>query len=232
MTKTILLSCIFLAAACLGVWAHEGHTKPAGEKGMAGMKGMETPLDEPAVQPARPAQSELKVMMSHLKQPEYIHVIINVMPLVGMGLGAALLLAGLRLESEGMREAGLALVVLAGVITFPTVKFGQHAYDRLYEQIPMEAQQWLDVHMSRAEKLQWFFYLTAALAAWALVSSRKKKPAAARQAQAALAAAGLCAALAGWISHAGGQVRHSEFRLGPPMNNAKPMKEPHRQTEP
>ena len=232
MNKVIALSTALFVVSCLGVSAHEGHTKPAGGKGMAGMEGMATPMDEPAVQPPRPAQSELKVMMGHLKQPEYIHVIINVMPLVGMGLGATLLLAGLWLESEGIREAGLALVVLAGVITFPTIKFGQHAYDRIYEQIPMEAQQWLDVHMSRAENLQWFFYLTGVLAAWALVSSRKKKPAAVRQAQATLAAAGLCTALAGWISHAGGQVRHSEFRLGPPAHNAKPMKESHRQTEP
>ncbi len=232
MKKIIALSAALMAAVSVGVSAHEGHTKPAGGKGMAGMEGMATPMDDPAVQPPRAAQGELKVMWSHLKQPEYIHVIINVMPLVGMGLGAGLLLAGLWLESDGMREAGLALIVLAGVITFPTVKFGQHAYDRLYEQIPLEAQQWLDVHMSRAERLQWFFYLTGALAAWALVSSRKKKPAAVRQAQATLAAAGLCAALAGWISHAGGQVRHSEFRLGPPLHNAKPMKEPHRHTEP
>lgn len=229
MTKTIALAAALLATGCIGAAAHEGHQKSSGGQPQAPMS---MPMDEPAVQPPRPAQSELKVLMSHFKQPEYIHVIINVLPLVGMGLGAALLLAGLRLESEGMREAGLALVVLAGFITFPTVKFGQHAYDRLYEQIPLEAQQWLDVHMSRAERLQWFFYLTGALAAWALASSRKKKPSALRQAQASLAAAGLCAALAAWISHAGGQVRHPEFRLGPPMNNAKPMKEAHRPTEP
>ena len=229
MNKIIALSAALLAAVCLGASAHEGHKHSSGEPAQAPMT---MPMDDAAVQPPRPAQSEWKVMWSHLQQPEYIHVIINVLPLVGMGLGAGLILAGLWLESEGMREAGLALVVLAGVITFPTVKFGQHAYDRLYEQIPLEAQQWLDVHMSRAEKLQWFFYLTGALAAWAFASSRKKKPAAIRQAQTTFVAAGLCAALAGWISHAGGQVRHSEFRLGPPMHNAAPMKEPHRHTEP
>ncbi len=230
MNKIIALSLTLVAAACLGVSAHEGHTHPAGGQGKAGMEGM--PMDDAAVQPSRPAQSEWKVMAHHFQQPEYIHVIINVMPLVGMGLGAGLIFAGLRLESEGMREAGLALVVLAGVITFPTIKFGQHAYDRLYEQIPLEAQQWLDVHMSRAERLQWYFYLTGALAAWALASSRKKKPSAVRQAQATLLAAGICAALAGCISHAGGQVRHSEFRMGPPMHNAKPMMESHRQSVP
>ena len=31
-----------------------------------------------------------------------------------------------------------------------------------------------------------------------------------------------------WISHAGGQVRHSEFRMDPPVHNAKPMQEPSR----
>ena len=217
MTKIIVLSVVLLVSAVGSVRAHEGHSKPR----------MTKSIEEPSVQPARPAQSELKVMMGHLKQPEYIHVLINVMPLVGMALGAALLLAGLGLKSEGIREGGLALVVLAGVITFPTIAFGQRAYDRLYEQIPLEAQQWLDVHMNRAEKLQWIFYLTAALALWALVNSRMKKPSAVRQAQAAMAAAGLCAALAAWISHAGGQVTHSEFRMGPPMSNVMPTKESH-----
>lgn len=227
MTKTIIFMLMLLAGSCMPAAAHEGHAHHS-----EGPEPMTMPMDQPAVQPPRAAQSEWKVLKSHLKQPEYIHVIINVMPLVGMALGAGLLLAGLRLESEGMREAGLALVVLAGVITFPTVKFGQHAYDRLYEQIPLEAQQWLDVHMSRAERLQWFFYLTGGLAAWALASSRKRTPSASRQAQATLLAAGVCAALAAWISHAGGQVRHPEFRLGPPMGQTKPMKEAHRPTEP
>lgn len=63
---------------------------------------------------------------------------------------------------------------------------------------------------------------------WAFNGSRKAKPAAARQAQAALVATLLCAVVAGWISHAGGQVRHSEFRMGPPVHNAKPMQESRR----
>lgn len=227
MRKIISLSWALVAACSMAASAHEGHHPSGG-----GQAPMTMPMDQPAVQPARPAVSEWKALLHHLTQPEYLHVVINPMPVIGMGLGAALIFAGLRLESGGMREAGLAVVVLTALMTFPTIKLGQHAYDRLYEQIPLEAQQWLDVHMSRAEKLQWFFYLTGALAAWALASSRRKKPAAARQAQATLAAAGVCAALAAWISHAGGQVRHEEFRMGPPMHNAAPMKEPHRPTEP
>lgn len=210
MKKLVLIAVLSLAP--LGASAHKAHKKPAGGTAASAP----TPIDEPSVQPPRPAVGELKLLLSHLKQPEYIHVILNALPLAGMAFGAALLLAGLRLESEGMKEAGLALVAFAGVITFPAIQSGQRAYDRLYERIPLEAQQWLDVHMSRAENLQWIFYLAAALAAWALFSSRKKRPGALRQAKAALAAAGLCAVLAAWIGHAGGQVRHPEFRLGPP----------------
>lgn len=227
MSKIISLSWALVAACGLAAAAHEGHHPSGGQQAP-----MTMPMDHPAVQPARPAVSEWKVLLHHLTQPEYLHVVINPMPVIGMGLGAALIFAGLWLESEGMREAGLALVVLTALITFPTIKLGQHAYDRLYEQIPLEAQQWLDVHMNRAEKLQWLFYLTGVLAAWALAGSRKKKPTARRQAQATLAAAGLCAAVAGWISHAGGQVRHEEFRMGPPTSNARPMKQSHRPTQP
>jgi len=59
------------------------------------------------------------------------------------------------------------------------------------------------------------FYASGALAAVALVLSRLGRPAALRAAQASLCAAVFSAALAGWIIHAGGQVRHPEFRLGP-----------------
>lgn len=233
MKKPILIIGLLLAACGLSL-AHERH----GQKG--GAEAPKTPahgekaaaLDDQSVAPPRPAQSELKVFLSHFNKSDYIHVLINPLPIYGMLLGAALLLAGLRLQSDGMRESGLALIVLAGVITFPTVQLGQRAYDRLYERIALEGQQWLDVHMSRAENLQWFFYLTAVLAGWALVSSRKKKPSALRQAQISLAAAGFCAALAGWIAHAGGQVRHEEFRLGPPARNAQPMTHHERPTEP
>lgn len=222
-TRTLVVG--LLLGACAASLAHERHGQKGGPARPQAQAhgGVRTGLDDQNVAPPRPAQSELKVFLSHFNKPEYIHVLINPLPIYGMALGAALLLAGLRLESDGMREAGLALVVLAGAITFPTVLFGQRAYDRLYEQIALEGQQWLDEHMSRAENLQWLFYATAILAAWALIRSRKKKPAAWRQAQVSLAAAGLCAALAGWISHAGGQVRHEEFRLGPPARNAQPM---------
>lgn len=179
--------------------------------------------------PAAPAQaaptreehrSELGIVLSHLDKPEYWHVLINPIPIFGSGLGALLLLAALWRRSEDLRLAGLTVVLAVGVIVFPTVKAGQRAYDRIYETIPLEAQQWLDVHMERAETLQYVFYLAAILAAAALVARKKRPELFERLTRATLAATALSAALAGWIAHAEGQVTHDEFREGPPPTSA------------
>lgn len=218
-----LLAALFLLA-CASAFGHERHSQPAAGSSPAA-------LDAPAVQAPRAPRGELEVFMSHLKQPEYLHVVVNPLPIYAMALGAVLLLAGLLRPIQGVREAGLALIVLAGASTLPTVLLGQRAYDRLYMQVDLEAQRWLDVHMSRAERLQWLFYATAGTGALALLATRRGRPAAGRLAQAALAGSAVCAAAAGWIAHAGGQVRHPEFRLGPPAHDAESMKERHRPSE-
>lgn len=47
-----------------------------------------------------------------------------------------------------------------------------------------------------------------------------------------MAVSGLCAAVTGLIAHAGGQVRHTEFRTGPPtaraLKHAAPQLAPER----
>lgn len=191
--------------------------------------GHEAPEAAPAVStqasvvPARPAVGELAVLRMHLTQPEYWHVLINPFPILGMALAVPLLLFGLAMRSRGAKEAGLVLIMLTSLVTLATVKVGQRAYDRVYNRIELESQQWLDVHMERAEGAQWAFYLTGLLAALALVTSRRNTDWERRATLGALSGALLCSALGGWIAHAGGQVRHSEFRMGPPERNALPM---------
>lgn len=230
MIRTFALSVVLLVAAAAGVFAHEGHEQKAGGEGKDAMNGMPMPLDSPAVQPPRSAVGELRILRMHLTQPEYLHVLVHPFPILGMALAAPLLLFALAVRSRGAREAGLVLIMLAALGALATVKIGQKAYDRVYDRIELESQQWLDVHMERAEDAQWAFYLTGLLAALALAASRRKP---AWERPATLGAAGgalLCSALGGWIAHAGGQVRHSEFRLGPPVTNAKPMRD--RKTDP
>lgn len=205
---------------------HKEHAQP----------GVSAPAAPDAAARAGSPKSEIAMFFSHLKKPEYIHVLINPIPIFGMGLGLLFLLIAWFRPAEGLVAAGLAIVIATGLLTYPTVKLGQNAYDRMYQTLPLEGQMWLDVHMDRAEKFQYLFYLAALLAA-ATFWARRHRPAAVRRLMlATMATSGLCAALVGLIAHAGGQVNHAEFREGPPpagaLKKAPPMTHEERETVP
>lgn len=205
-----LLVVALVTAFAVSATAHEGHHGP---ESSAAAPAASAHSDEAA---SRPAVDELTALRMHLAQAEYWHVLIHPFPVLGMALAAPLLLFALAVRSRGAKEAGLVLIMLAALGAFTTVKIGQKAYDRVYKRIERESQQWLDIHMERAEDAQWAFYLTGLLAALALTASRRKPAWEERATLGALSGALLCSALGGWIAHAGGQVRHAEFRLGPP----------------
>ncbi len=194
----LLAVALFLAPFA---FSHEGHHRPAA-----------------AVPAARPAVSEAATMARHMRMPEYWHVLLNPIPPLGMISGGVVLAASFAFPAAA--EPGLTLVAVAGAVTWPTIELGQRAYDRLYDTLPREGQQWLDVHMARAEDTQWLFYLAAVVAAAALIARRKRWRAAGPLRAASLILAAACAAAAGWIAHAGGQVSHPEFRAGPPTAEA------------
>jgi hypothetical protein len=159
---------------------------------------------------------ELKLLLQHLKQPEYVHVLLNPLPVYGMGMGVIALLAALFTRSRGAKIIGLGLVFLAGVSAWPVIHYGQAGYDRVYAMSNGDAKQWLDLHMERAERWEYVFYVTALLAAVSTAALWKFPKATSPLLAATLMAAIACIVVGAWIGHAGGQVRHSEFRNGPP----------------
>lgn len=209
--RWLILAGLLVPGLARHLAAHEGHLEPMGTS---------VPVQQPAE--GRIPMTELQMVLSHIKYPDYIHVLINPFPLFGMAIGVGLLLVSLYTRSSGAREASLALIVIAGIVTLVTIKSGQGGYDRVYDTLPMESQQWLDVHMARAERLQYLFYGTSLVALISIISTRRRMDA--RRVLAFLTLLGgiACVAVAGWISHAGGQVRHMEFREGPPPAGALP----------
>ena len=172
------------------------------------------------VSPAAAASSEAALFWMHLHEPEYLHVLIAPLLGAGMALGALLILAGMTWPKSGASGTGLFLVLVSGAAAFPAIDLGQDAYDRVHDGLGSDPKQWLDVHMARAEHAQYFFYAAAVLAAIALIQAWRARPGSKAWRTAALVCAGLCAALSGWIAHAGAQVRHEEFREGPPPASA------------
>ena len=159
--------------------------------------------------------SDIRLLLGHLHQPEYLHVLLNPMPVYGMAAGAFMLIISL-LRQERDSSPILSWLVLVAIVTGFVFHYGEKGYDRVLAMSNAEARDWLDVHMHRAEMLVYFFYIVGVTAVASLLA-RKRRPKIGRTLEWVTAILALISVgLGGWISQAGGQVRHSEFREGSP----------------
>lgn len=144
--------------------------------------------------------------------PEYIHVLLNPIPVYGLAMGLPALTAALLARNRTAQSIGLGLVILASITVWPVTHYGEGAFKKIRGQADKTGQQWLDEHMERAEKLVYFFYATAFFGVVALVSRRKFPGAATPLAVTTLFFGVASLGAGGWIAKAGGQIRHPEFR--------------------
>ena len=145
-------------------------------------------------------------------KPEYLHVLLNPLPVYGLSLGVVVLVAGLIARSKAAQNIGLVVIILCAASAWPVLVFGQHGYNHLYPQLDTESQQWLDLHMERAERFVYAFYLTAVLGIAAVAMPKKYQKTNTTFVFLTLIAAIASLGIGGWISRAGGEVSHSEFR--------------------
>ncbi len=160
--------------------------------------------------------TEFQMLLQHLKQPEYLHILINPLPVYATVMAITALVISIFWLDKHAQVVSLILVVIACASVWPVMHYGQAAYDRVYAMSDMAAQQWLDLHMKRAEQFQYLFYTTALVALAGIIAAWKWPRALKGLCWAALVMSVASLSVAGWISHAGGQVRHAEFRAGPP----------------
>src|SRR5271166_6969635 len=99
-----------------------------------------------------------------LKKPEYIHVVLNHLPIYGTIFGALALAISLILRSRAAQITALILTLIAGASAYPVFVTGQRAYKTIRGVSDDDGDDFLDEHMDRAEKTIGAFYLLAALA--------------------------------------------------------------------
>ena len=150
-------------------------------------------------------------------KPEYLHVIFNHVPVIGLGLGVFALVLALILR--GGRQAqiiALAVILVSSAAAYPVLLLGRQGYKAVRGIADEAGQQWLDAHMDRAESTIYLYYLLTVVTLAALALPSWKPGTATPLAATTLLLATACLGAGGWISYAGGQVRHAEFRTGPP----------------
>jgi hypothetical protein len=155
-------------------------------------------------------------LLRDLRQPEYIHVLLNPLPVYGLLVGWVGLVIALVLRSRRAQIATLTLVLLSSVSAWPVYEFGQQGYDRVLSMADEDGQAWLDEHMHRAEGLIWVFYVLAALSALAIAAPIKWPKSSVPLAAAVILLGAVTLGSGIYIAYAGGRVRHREFRNEPP----------------
>ena len=151
-----------------------------------------------------------------LGRPEYLHVLLNPLPVYGLAAGILGLALALIVRQAAALRVSLLVVALMAAAAFPVLRSGQAAYEGTRVTLDTDGQAWLDAHLHRAKRLVWAFYATATVAVAAVsVPLRWPKTLLPLAILTLLLALGALAA-GGWISYAGGRVRHREFRTEAP----------------
>ena len=150
-----------------------------------------------------------------LRQPEYVHVLLNPLPVYGLLIAWIGLIIAVILKSRRAQVATLALVLVTSLSAWPVYEFGQQAYDRVLSMTDEDGERWLDEHQDRAEDLIWIFYALAVLSAAAIAVPIKWPKSSAPLVIAVILLGAVALGSGGYIAYAGGRIRHREFRNEP-----------------
>ena len=129
-----------------------------------------------------------------LEQPEYVHVLLNPLPVYGLAMGLAALMIAMALRSREARICACAIIFLSSASAWPVSHYGQQGYFRVKAMSDSEGKNWLEEHKRRGEDLVFAFYIVAAIALFSLGA---------------------------YIGYAGGHIRHREFRFAPAPDRAQ-----------
>ncbi len=153
---------------------------------------------------------------SFLNRPEYIHAALNHFPLIGLLVALLPLAIGLVTGNRAILLTGLALTAALALTAWPVFEFGEAGYDRVLSMADEPGAAFLKYHAALAHRWVFVFYLAAGISALVFALAwkwdRVLKPGAA-----VALLLGIASVVAGLvIAHAGGEIRHREFRSGPP----------------
>ena len=151
-----------------------------------------------------------------LRQPEYVHVLLNPLPVYGLLISWIALIAALISKSRKAVVVALILVFITSISAWPVYEFGEQGYDRVLAMTDDDGHAWLDEHQDRAEKLIYLFYVVAGLTIVAIIVPLRWPKWSSPLAITVVLVGAILLGAGSYIAYAGGKVRHREFRNEPP----------------
>jgi protein-S-isoprenylcysteine O-methyltransferase Ste14 len=150
-----------------------------------------------------------------LRQPEYVHVLLNPLPVYGLLVSWIALIAALISKSRRAHIVTLILIFVTSISAWPVYEFGEEGYDRVLAMTDDDGHAWLDEHQARGQKLIYVFYALAVLSAAAIVVPLRWPKSSLPLALAVVLLGAAALGSACYIAQAGGKIRHREFRNEP-----------------
>ena len=165
----------------------------------------------------------IEAFLRELQQPEYLHVLLNPLPVYGLAVAVFGLIAAMCFGSRGGQVIALVLIFICAASAWPTVHYGKAAESGVVAMADDDGQAWLKAHEQRADKLIYLFYVLALVSLAAIFAPRKWPKTTRPLALATLILAFASLGAGFYIAHAGGKIRHREFRtVPPPKTEAEP----------
>jgi disulfide bond formation protein DsbB len=150
-----------------------------------------------------------------LRQPEYVHVLLNPLPVYGLLISWIALIIALISKSRRAHIVTLILVFITSISAWPVYEFGEQGYDRVLAMTDDDGHAWLDEHQDRGQRLIYLFYLVAALGAAAIIVPLRWPKSSVPLAIAVVLLGAITLGSGCYIAYAGGKIRHREFRNEP-----------------
>ena len=110
-----------------------------------------------------------------LAQPEYLHVLLNPLPIYGLLMGILGLLTSLIFfrKSRPARIISLMIIGISAASVWPVIHYGENGYDRVLAMSNTEGVDWLKAHAERADRVAPLYYVLAAVSLRGCTESKK-----------------------------------------------------------
>jgi uncharacterized membrane protein len=141
----------------------------------------------------------------------HLHLLVNHFPIIGTIFGLGILIFGLLLKNNSVKNTAYLLFIVAAIFTAFSMATGEGA-EELVEDLPSIGKQIIHEHEEIAEKFAIIIYVTGFLGLLSFYTSIKKHKLARTFSLITLALAMLAAVLAKSVGTTGGEIRHTEIR--------------------
>ncbi|MFV5703196.1 hypothetical protein ACM55F_15110 [Flavobacterium sp. XS2P12] len=141
----------------------------------------------------------------------HLHMVVNHFPIIGTILGLGILITGIILKNNSVKNTAYALFIVAALFALASMSTGEGA-EEMVEDMPNIGKRIIHEHEEIAEKLAIVLYLLGAISILGIVLNIKNHSKAKFISFVAVIIAILGVYLTTLVGTSGGEIRHTEIR--------------------